>query len=313
MDYLYALQSLREAAPGFINYVFLFVSEIMVKILPVFAGIIYWSVNKREGAAILLGYFSADSVNQLIKNTACIYRPWILDKRLYVDAAAKNGATGYSFPSGHTTTAASFFGGFALFLKKTWATIVFSLLILLVAFSRNWLGAHTFFDVAIAILHTGFALFLTRLIAHFLEKRPWFDTLVAVLGIAISAAVLIYLSLKHYPLDYAEDGSLLADPYKMLTDCYTAAGLMIGGLLGWWLERHFIGFEVRVKKSVKILRTLVGSLSFLILFLFLGKIFAFIGEHWQHFAKYFTIAFWSLFVYPLLFSLVERSRKPSEK
>ena len=67
-----------------------------MKILPVFAGIIYWSVNKREGAAILLGYFSADSVNQLIKNTACIYRPWILDKRLYVDAAAKNGATGYS-------------------------------------------------------------------------------------------------------------------------------------------------------------------------------------------------------------------------
>ncbi len=313
MDYLYALQSLREAAPEFINYVFLFVSEIMLKILPVFAGIIYWSVNKKEGAAILLGYFGANSVNQFIKNTACVYRPWILDKRLYVDAAAKNGATGYSFPSGHTTIAAAFFGGFALFLKKTWTTVVFVLLILLVAFSRNWLGAHTFLDVGAAILHTGLMLFVTRLIARLLEKRPSFDSFVAVSGIIISTACLIYLSLKPYPLDYAEDGSLLADPYKMLTDCYTAAGLMIGGLLGWRLERHFIGFEIPVKKSVKILRSVFGSLSFVILFLLLGKLFAFMGEHWQHFAKYFTLIFWAMFVYPLLFSLAERSRNPSKK
>ncbi|MBQ8778017.1 MAG: phosphatase PAP2 family protein, partial [Treponema sp.] len=118
MDYLFALQNIRESAPEIINWIFLIISEVFLKGSVVFVAIIYWSLNKSAGIKIAMGYSCAYSINQTIKNIACVPRPWILDSRLKVDSLAEGGATGYSFPSGHTVTAASVFGGVAAWQKK---------------------------------------------------------------------------------------------------------------------------------------------------------------------------------------------------
>ena len=152
MDYLYALQCIREVAPDVINFIFLFFSEYLLKAALVFMALSYWCIDKREGATLLLGYAGAYQFNQLVKNVACVYRPWILDSRLHVASAVGKTATGYSFPSGHTISAGITYGGIAAWQKKrTWVVVLMSILVLLTAFSRNWLGAHTMKDVVFFI------------------------------------------------------------------------------------------------------------------------------------------------------------------
>lgn len=97
--------------------------------------------------------------NQFLKNTFCVYRPWIRDSRIEPVSGAKSGATGYSFPSGHTASSTGVYGSLGIFCRKNYKLIsIFSfILIFLIMFSRNWLGVHTPQDVIVAFL-CGFVL-----------------------------------------------------------------------------------------------------------------------------------------------------------
>ena len=309
MDYLYALQCLREAGPEFVNYIFLFISEFFFMGGIVFATYVYWCVDKSAGTSILVGYGTSVFVNQIIKNVACVYRPWIRDQRLHVDPIAKGSATGYSFPSGHTVSAASVFGGISVWQKKKrWVVILMSVFIFLVAFSRNWLGAHTMKDVVVAVLVAAVVLSICSLVRYYLIRHPEKDTVVCLSFIAVSLIVLLLLNLKSYPIDVGSDGLVLVDPYHMKTDCFTSSGVMCGMFLGMWLERHYLQFEVSKEKDTNIKIILVGAFLVLFVYLSFGYIFAFLGEHWCHFIKYFAIFFTIFYFYPLIFTYVRRRR-----
>lgn len=309
MDYLFALQNIREAAPAFINYFFIFISEYFVLACFIFPSIIYWAFDKSAGATILFGYGLSFELNQTIKNCACVYRPWIKDSRLYVEPHAVKSATGYSFPSGHTTTAASIYGGFSVWQKKRKVVVVLmSLLILLTAFARNWLGAHTLQDVVCAVLLVALWLSLLYIIKMWIARKPARDTIVCFAGIAVALVLLVFACVKKYPLDYAADGTLLVDPYLMLTDCFTGFGCFCGSLLGWWIERHFIVFSTDVSKKRKVLRVIPGIIIGLMIYLLFGKIFAFTGSHFSHLIKYFSLFFYIFCIHPFVFNFIE-SRK----
>lgn len=314
MDYLYILQCLRESAPSFVNIFFLFVSEFILIggfLIPL---IIYWCLDKSYGATILLGYASSNFVNQFIKNTACIYRPWIRDSRLYIFPAAESSASGYSFPSGHTTAAASVYGGLAAYGKKRkFFIVLMGLSTLLTAFSRNWLGAHTMADVLVAIINTCLVLVLIFILKYYLQANPHKDIFIALIGLIISITSLIFLSLKAYPVDFLEDGKILVDPYHMITGCYTSCGLLSGALIAWIIERRFIKFEVEGSILCKIIRAIAGSLIILCMQISLTDILSFMGEHWSHLVKYFLMAVVALAVYPAAFKLFENMIKKGKK
>lgn len=310
MDYLYALQCLREAGPEFVNYIFLFISEVFFLGGVVVACYIYWCADKYAGRAILMGYGTTCFVNQTVKNIACVYRPWILDSRLHVDPAAAGSATGYSFPSGHTSSSAAVYGGISIWQRKRrWVVVLMSLAILLVAFSRNWLGAHTIQDVLVGALIAAVMLSVCAFFRFWLAAHPEKDTFVCFGAIAVAAVVLVILSLKPYPVDYSADGSILVDPYHMLTDCYTATGVICGAFLGMWLERHFLHFDVSTSRSEKIVIFLGGALLIGIIYTTFSFVFSFLGEHWCHFVKYFAMFITILYVYPLIFSFVRSRRR----
>ena len=95
-EYLLFLQNLRAEAPNFINSLLLFISEFAAGSLPVVIIVVfYWCIDKRTGQRMGLCFAGATMVTQLIKNIACVYRPWKQDARLQIvpEAAATERAT----------------------------------------------------------------------------------------------------------------------------------------------------------------------------------------------------------------------------
>ena len=95
---------------------------------------------------------SVPMAHGLLKVTACVYRPWIRDPRIIPDVDAQAAATGYSFPSGHSMNAAALYGGAAIRKELSKALrITMVIIMVLIAFSRNFLGVHTPQDVLIGM------------------------------------------------------------------------------------------------------------------------------------------------------------------
>lgn len=308
MDYLYALQCIREASPEAVNFFFIFVSEYLLKAALVYLAIVYWCVDKREGSTMLLGYACAYQVNQLLKNIFYVDRPWHRDSRLHIDKYAEKGATGYSFPSGHSVTAGATYGSIAAWQKKrTWVVVLMSILIFLTAFSRNWLGAHTLWDVMVAVIEAALVICIANYFKLYIANHPEKDTVITVTAIIIAIIILAFLQFKPYPKNSGEGSMNIYNPWKMMKDCYTACGIVTGGFLGWKLERRYVKFTNEGTKKQLILRGVIGVLSFGIIYVLGGVITkALIPEHFDHLVKYFILFFYTMFIYPLIFSKLEK-------
>lgn len=64
--------------------------------------IIFWSIDKNKGANILMTWGASLAIGAFLKAIFCVYRPWIRDSRIKPAQEVLSGATGYSFPSGHS-------------------------------------------------------------------------------------------------------------------------------------------------------------------------------------------------------------------
>ena len=118
MDYLYTLQCLRESAPDVLNYFLLYVSEYGQYIGPALALVIYWCFSKKTGSWMLFSLGWGLTVMDTIKVLVCVPRPYLLDGRIQVAKGAEASMTGYSFPSGHTTAAATTYGTAAVYASN---------------------------------------------------------------------------------------------------------------------------------------------------------------------------------------------------
>ncbi len=222
MEYLLALQQFREGAGHVFTEFFEQMSFLSDKgTVIVIVAIVYWCVSKKYGAWLWLGWSTNRLINGFLKATACVYRPWIRDARILPDPVAKAGATGYSFPSGHSTNGASMFGSGMLYPKfRKGLRIVFGVMVVLVALSRNFLGVHTPQDVIVGVLLGLLVMYLTSKLITYLDAHPEKEIAAAVIGIAAAVLVAIYAGLKSYPVDYGPDGNILVDSAKMVKDTF---------------------------------------------------------------------------------------------
>ena len=106
IQYLLFLQDFRNSIDNALTPFMEGVSMFAVTYLILFPVYYYWNRNKRDGLYALVAYYFCMVITPLVKLTACVYRPWIRDSRIVPAGKAIVTATGYSFPSGHTTTAA---------------------------------------------------------------------------------------------------------------------------------------------------------------------------------------------------------------
>ena len=225
--------------------------------------LLYWCVSKDFGAYLLMGWSGNRLVNGMLKVTVCAYRPWIRDARVVPYGDSITTATGYSFPSGHTMNAATVYGGGAV--RKDLPRvlrIVLGLLVLLVAFSRNYLGVHTPQDVLVGAAAGILVMWLTVKLMEWVKIHPEKDLLVVYIGVGLAIAVAIYAAVKPYPVDKDAAGKVLVEGAKMANDTFKGVGWCAAFLTGWILERRFVQFSTDISMVKRFTRLAVGLLSY---------------------------------------------------
>lgn len=308
INYLLWLQHLRESTNGVLDPFFEAVSYAVISSLAfiIISGI-YWCVDKKVGSMILMNLSGGNVVNQILKNTFCVYRPWIRDSRIVPAGDAITTATGYSFPSGHTQHATAELGTIAVWQRKRkWLATICIVSILLVMFSRNYLGVHTPQDVIIGFVLCSAVIAVNIFVINWADQKPNRDWIVFGIGMLLCGAFLLFVSLKPYPIDYTADGSILVDPVKMIADSYAAAGYFIGFLIGWIIERHFIHFTVPKGIISKIIVFIVGSGLLYGLSVILKPVKNGLGLWWGNLAYFALIFLFIMAVYPALMKLSEK-------
>lgn len=300
MNYLYFLQNLREGALSFLNPVLFLISEAGMIFAVMIPLVIFWGFDKKLGKKLLLAFGISQTITNFIKITACIYRPWILDSRLHVYEKAKGTATGYSFPSGHSTFAGCTFGGLAFEKRKNnFICIICMFFALAIPFARNWLGAHTFLDVVTGLCIGFLSFFAVSALIDKFESNGKLEIIFFVITVALLIFAVIFVKFKKYDKLFDLNGTLLVDPEKMKLDFYKMCGAYLSILIGFFIENKFVCYEVPLKKSVKISVVLIGFvLTLLMFFIVIPFIVKALPVAFNKFFKYFLTGIFAILIYP---------------
>lgn len=308
---LLALQDFRNGAGGILADFLLkmtFLGELNTVIIMM--AIIYWSVSKELGTYLMMGWSGNRLVNGVLKVTFCAYRPWIRDARIIPYGNSISTATGYSFPSGHTMNGATIFGGGAL--RKDFPAVLrvmLAITLVLIGFSRNFLGVHTPQDVLVGAAAGLLVMWLTLRLMQWIDRHPEKDLTVVLIGVALGIAVALYAGFKSYPADYDAEGKLIVDGAKMANDTFKGVGYCVAFLVGWILERRHVKFSTDVPLVWKLTRTVIGLGGYYIVSLILASLIkSWIPGPAGTTLSCFLQVFYVVFLFPFCAERFERNR-----
>ncbi len=290
ISYLLFLQQMRQSLGNvFDNFMMQITSFGEATITFILLAGIYWCVNKRVGQYILFNISIGCTLNQFFKDAFQIERPWIRDKRIMPVEGALETAGGYSFPSGHTARAVAVWGAIGgsswkSKIKKSKKIAFFSwLILLLIMFSRNYLGVHTLKDVLVSFLLGLICLSVTDKVMLWVdaidEKAKKRDIIVA-----ITVSIILFLPM-------------------LKVGCISNAGTGFGFLFGWIIERRYIDFKIEACWQKRCLQFAIGSLAIISILNLLPPILTFfIPSRYAGFFTMFILAFFITAFYPFLLS-----------
>ena len=259
-------------------------------ILILVLGFLYWSYRKELGKTVGLSVLMGLVWGPMLKNIALRRRPYFDHDGIRILRVVEPGADiydisaqGYSFPSGHSTNAATLYGSLAAAWRKRWLTVSAVVLPLLVGVSRVTVGAHYPTDVL-----AGWGL-----------------------GAVIVLVIPALQNRLQHPASLYGILLLTALPglfYCKSSDYFTAFGLMLGFVCGSLLEERYVRFENTRDPLRMALRPVGGLVIYLVLntvlkLPFSGEFLA--GGSYASLlvrcARYAVIAFVDFGIYPMAF------------
>lgn len=272
-----------------------------------------WCVRKRSGYYMLSVGFLGIGINQLLKLWFRIPRPWVLDPEFTIVEAARAAATGYSFPSGHTQNIVGTLGVVGVSTQKGWLRALCAVLMILVPFSRMYLGVHTPLDVgasffmALALVALLYPCFRTE--ERFRRWMPWLFAVTA----AVTGLYLAFVLRYAFPADV--DPAHLADGLK---NAYRMAGCALGLMISYAYDRKKLRFETAAPLLGQALKLTLGFVAVMALRIGLKPLLAAVmgGSPAADLIRYFLIVIFAGCVWPNtfpLFAKVGRKRPETEK
>ncbi len=213
--------------------------------------ILFWCVDKRQGYYILAVGFIGTLMNQFLKLWFRIPRPWVKDPNFTILEQAREAASGYSFPSGHTQSAVGTFGGIAHITKNKLVRTLAILAAILVPFSRMYIGVHTPADVAVSAALAVVLILVLKPVIYGKDGKyiPYLLGIMTVLAVGF----LCFVELYPFPADV--DAHNLASGMK---NAYTLLGSLVGLLIVYYTDRKWIRFPVKALWWAQILKVAIG-------------------------------------------------------
>ncbi|MBQ8536129.1 MAG: phosphatase PAP2 family protein [Clostridia bacterium] len=301
MEFLKWLEPLRTPAlDPVISLITLMGDETFFTVLGL---IMLWCVSKRWGFRFLVTGLTGSVMNQLLKAIFLIPRPWVLDESFTIVESAREGASGYSFPSGHTQSAATALGMAAAWAKRRWVTAACVIGVLLVAFSRMYLGVHTPLDVGVSLITgLGTVLGFNRLFDRY-ESSAKGRGMISLGCMAFALVLMGYvLFMPKGPRNVAEfDAHGVESAWKL-------TGTLAGILLAWWADSRFIHFETKALWWAQLLKLGIGLVLVLAVQSGLKPVFSslFNGAAFAHGLRYLCMGVVGGILWPMTFGFWSR-------
>ncbi len=250
--------------------------EVYILLLPIF----FWCFDTSLGAHAGLVFLTSSYVANGLKDLFQQPRPFQIDPTVKLDDASS-----YGLPSFHAMEATVMWGMFAIWLKKPWFWALAVTMVLLIGFSRVYLGVHFPTDVLAGYAIGVFFLLIYATGGHTLER--WLKALPFRLQIWLSLTVPLVLAISH-PTD----------------DVIVIMSALSGFCLGLALLYRYVSFSAKGPIWQRILRFLVGDIAILALYA-APRLVGFVGLDAIHsqlrYLHYGVIGFWITFGGPWLF------------
>lgn len=258
MEVLYFFESIRNPV---LDVLVRAVTELGGAVLFILFGMLmFWCVDKRQGYFLLSVGLAGTFLNQFLKISCRVPRPWVRDPQFTIVESARAGATGYSFPSGHSQTAVGVYGGLALCRRERWVRVTGILLAILIPLSRMYLGVHTPADVLVGGLCALMLIFLLWPLFARYGTAPRLMVPVLAGTAALGLLLLGYVNLYDFPAD------LELDSYnEAVKNAWSLLGVTLGLVVAWLVDEYKLHFSTKAPLWGQALKLGVGLLLLLAL------------------------------------------------
>lgn len=293
MEFLYLLEGIRNSfLDAFFSFITLCGDETVFMAVCM---VIFWCVDKWQGYYLLLTGFAGTVFNQVLKMTFKIPRPWVKDPSFTIVESAREAATGYSFPSGHTQSSVGLFGGLARANRNKAVRIIGIIFCILVPFSRLYLGVHTPLDVGVSLI---IALLLVFIGYPLFKKAK--ESSKVMYGILITMTALVFGALLYFVFGNHEANENL---HSAIKNASTLLGCILGLIVGYTVDSRVTNFQTKAVWWAQIIKAVGGIALVLCVKEGLRTPFEliFVNEFVARGARYFVVVIAAGVIWPLTF------------
>ncbi|HXV60516.1 MAG TPA: phosphatase PAP2 family protein [Vicinamibacteria bacterium] len=243
--------------------------------------VLWWGFSWRLAIRLFVALVLSVYLNALLKDAVALDRPFVNS-----DITPLRTPEEYSFPSGHAQNATVFWGLLGLHVRKLWFGGVCILMIVLIGFSRVYLGVHFPSDVVGGIaIGSSIAWLFTKASLRIVAQ---------VTSLSMPKQLLVTMGLP----------AILTVTHST-ANVAAAMGALAGALSGLVFARHHRLYPEGVPRSRRRAWLMVGLVGLPGIYLATGAVGLADGSAWaglHHWLRYAVIGLWVSFLVPRIVS-----------